>query len=411
LSYNVAFLKKTSSDTANISFYISSSSPNKANEIGYENGKGIKIGEVTFSDGNTSKIYDSLQTIEFELLNSTYGTLVIYGKNFTSAVIGNISIAPTDISGFSQDVYSVKIPFDVSKADDIFEIKSELYDKDGNFAFDELNTVQYFDKFGVTVPFIIDKVSDLTVDNLNVNYKLTVTGPSDLYGNVYAHGNLTASAISASSITSSLYGTASYALSSSRAVSSSYAVSSSQAITASYLNYTGGNTGTASYAITASYSLNSGLSSQWTNISGGGIYYNSGNVGIGTTNPKNKLEVVGNISCSIITASLINLQNSVLFDYSASNANNITTIIKNETGSYNSAFFDYIILSASNLRAGTVFSCFSSSNISYTEYSTTDIGDTSQVTMSVSLSDKFINLVSDTPSGQTWQIKAFGRYL
>lgn len=427
LSYNLAFLEKSLGDTANISFYISSSSPNIANEIGYENGKGIKIGEVAFSGGNTSKIYDSLQTVEFKLLNSTYGTLVIYGKNFTSAVVGNISITPTDISGFSQDVYSIKVPFDVVKANDIFEIKSELYDKDGNFAFDELDTVQYFDFNGVTVPFIIDKVSDLTVDNLHVNYKLTVTGPSDLYGNVYARGNLTASAISASSITSSLYGTASYALSSSRAVSSSYAVSSSQAITASYslttagsvinaitasyLNYTGGNTGTASYAITASYSLNSGLSSQWTNISGGGIYYNSGNVGIGTTNPKNKLEVVGNISCSIITASLINLQNSVLFDYSASNANNITTIIKNETGSYNAAFFDYIILSASNLRAGTVFSCFSSSNISYTEYSTTDIGDTSQVTMSVSLSDKFINLVSDTPSGQTWQIKAFGRYL
>jgi len=52
---------------------------------------------------------------------------------------------------------------------------------------------------------------------------------------------------------------------------------------------TGSLLGTSSFALTASYALNAG-DSVWTG-SGGNIYYNGGNVGIGTTTPTRKLQV------------------------------------------------------------------------------------------------------------------------
>jgi hypothetical protein len=102
------------------------------------------------------------------------------------------------------------------------------------------------------------------------------------------------------------------------------------------------------------------------------------------------------------------LKNSVLFDYSSSNN---FIILQNPINSYNSAFFDYTAISSSNLRAGTIFCCFSGSNITYAEYSTTDIGNTYPVTMSADLSTGYIRLLSNYPAGQLWNVKAFGRYL
>ena len=61
--------------------------------------------------------------------------------------------------------------------------------------------------------------------------------------------------------------------------------------------YTSATIDTASYVATSSYPFT---------IYGSNIGYIGGNVGIGTTTPSQKLEVAGNISCSVITASINN---------------------------------------------------------------------------------------------------------
>ena len=170
-------------------------------------------------------------------------------------------------------------------------------------------------------------------------------------------------------------------------------------------------------------------------------FMGSGNVGIGSTSPVNKLDVVGNISCSVITASLFfgtasvsnalnsansyqvtNLTtsgdiiygNAVLLDYSSSvlaTSQSNYVVLKNLTGSYNGAFFDYFASSASNFRAGTVIAGWSGSNITYTEYATTDVGGTNQLTMSAAISASYIQLLGNAASSLNWNIKSSGRYL
>jgi len=159
-------------------------------------------------------------------------------------------------------------------------------------------------------------------------------------------------------------------------------------------------------------------------------FMGSGNVGIGSTSPVNKLDVVGNISCSAITASnftggtftptniissgTIIYKNAVLLDYSSSalaTSQSNYVVLQNLTGSYNSAFFDYFASSASNFRAGTVIAGWSGNNITYTEYATTDVGTTNQLTMSAAISASYIQLLGNAASSLNWNIKSSGRYI
>ena len=61
------------------------------------------------------------------------------------------------------------------------------------------------------------------------------------------------------------------------------------------------------------------------------------------------------------------------------------TIYSLQTSSYDGAFFDYTLISASNARAGQIMSIWSGSQIRYTETTTTDIGSTSEFIFSVAL--------------------------
>ena len=76
------------------------------------------------------------------------------------------------------------------------------------------------------------------------------------------------------------------------------------------------------------------------------------------------------------------------------------------TSSYDGAWFEYTAISASNLRAGSVMSIWEAgtSNINFTETTTTDIGDTSGVTISAVITDSQAALqVNTTTPG--WKLK------
>lgn len=109
-----------------------------------------------------------------------------------------------------------------------------------------------------------------------------------------------------------------------------------------------------------------------------------------------------------------NFKNSVLIDFDnvttlAGGGQSVISII--ETGSYNAAFFDYVAISQSNIRSGTVIGSFLNNTSSYTEYTTNDIGNTSNITMSIDLIYNKVRLLASTPISQSWTIKAYARYL
>ena len=126
---------------------------------------------------------------------------------------------------------------------------------------------------------------------------------------------------------------------------------------------------------------------------------NSGNVGIGTTSPSEKLEVDGNV---LITAALLSNQENTEVDTGAE------TVASVLIATYTAAFFDFVIKEGTNLRAGTVFACHDGTNVVYTETSTNDLGDTSDVTLSVDISGTNMRLLA-TVTSDDWSVKSLIR--
>ena len=110
------------------------------------------------------------------------------------------------------------------------------------------------------------------------------------------------------------------------------------------------------------------------------------------------------------TSGALTINGTLLKSTSSVSVNNTTANILTTTlANFDAVFFDYVIKNGSNLRAGTVYAVHDGSNVEFTETSTQDLGDTSDVTLSV---DILINLrfrATTTSSG--WTIKAFARGL
>ena len=125
----------------------------------------------------------------------------------------------------------------------------------------------------------------------------------------------------------------------------------------------------------------------------------AGDVGIGITAPSEKLEVDGNV---LITSALLSNQENTNVDTGAE------TVASVLIATYTAAFFDFVIKNGTNLRAGTVFACHDGTNVVYTETSTNDLGDTSDVTLSVDISGTDMRLRA-TVTSDDWIIKSLIR--
>jgi len=191
---------------------------------------------------------------------------------------------------------------------------------------------------------------------------VTITTPSNGQPLVYNGGTwINSSSITASlSGTASLANTASYALTASwanNAITASYALvstSASYASSSTSASYASSST-SASYALTASYALSSAGGG------GGGTLYQVGPTSIGNT------EIVSYV-----------------------------------TGSNRSAFSNYVIYSGSNSRAGQFMTVWNGITTQYTDVSTLDIGDTSTIVFTSSISTNVLKITANTPI--SWSI-------
>jgi len=124
-------------------------------------------------------------------------------------------------------------------------------------------------------------------------------------------------------------------------------------------------------------------------------------IGIGTPLPSASLHVSG-------TAML----NNALFvnETSSSLASGSRTVASNATSSYDSGFYKYMIKSESHARSGQLIVVWNGSSIQYTDYSTLDIGITSNIEFTASLSGANVNITTVFPT-DGWTIKTLSTFL
>jgi len=223
--------------------------------------------------------------------------------------------------------------------------------------------------------------------------KLITSGSNGSLNSLSIATSLTSSIISASSgITGSLFGTSSWAI---------------NALTASFVNTASTNAFVQngnSFGTTALLGTNDNQNLQLeTSGSVRMTISSSGNVGIGTATPSASLHVQGNFQIS--TGSLYTYGQNTDID-----SGSFRTVITVSTSSYRAAFFDYVLTSGSNARAGTVFSVWQGTSVEYADTSTNDIGNTTGVNLLVSMSGANIGLFASS-SNDNWSMKALARMI
>jgi len=92
---------------------------------------------------------------------------------------------------------------------------------------------------------------------------------------------------------------------------------------------------------------------------------------------------------------------------SATATTSVASVLK---ANYSAVFFDFLIKNGTNVRAGTVTAAYDGTDVEFTETSTVDLGNTSDVTLSVVVGNSTIFLQAVTTSS-TWTIKSLIRAL
>jgi hypothetical protein len=105
----------------------------------------------------------------------------------------------------------------------------------------------------------------------------------------------------------------------------------------------------------------------------------------------------------------INIDSALLSNQENTDVDTGTETVANVAiATYTAAFFDFVIKKTTNVRSGTVYACHDGTNVEFTETSTQDLGDTSDVTLSVDISGGNMRLRATTTSDD-WSIKSLIR--
>ena len=154
-SADLEITPSASNSDASLVFYLTGSyntGSNSANEPLYVNGKGIKLAEYKVNAGTGLKrfsVANDSSIISF--VNDYIGTLTIVPINISKINISNLSLTPNYSFGFSPDTFTARIPFPVSVANELYELKFELFDINQNSIYSNLRTVGNFDIYGETL--------------------------------------------------------------------------------------------------------------------------------------------------------------------------------------------------------------------------------------------------------------------
>lgn len=146
-------IKDPNQTNAGFSLYITGSYPTLAQEKNFTKQYGVNIATITASANMSSVNIDNLFNF-FTPQNDLFGTLVIVPQ-FCQMYLENVSIRVYGDDGFSPDSFTTRIPWNISVANESFQIKAELFDINNNLVYSDLNTFQSFDPSGSTlIPFI-----------------------------------------------------------------------------------------------------------------------------------------------------------------------------------------------------------------------------------------------------------------
>ena len=121
--------------------------------------------------------------------------------------------------------------------------------------------------------------------------------------------------------------------------------------------------------------------------------YNSASNSVFEVN--NDAEIIYGASSSILATQLTTIPVTASYQ----------TIYNIETGSFTGAFVNYTVVSSSNARAGQLMSVWNGGTASYTETTTTDIGDTSQIAFDVIMTGSVAQLSVSSSLTTGWQVK------
>ena len=83
-------------------------------------------------------------------------------------------------------------------------------------------------------------------------------------------------------------------------------------------------------------------------------------------------------------------------------------VVAQVSTTYTAAFFDFVVKKTTNVRSGTVYACHDGTSVVFTETSTNDLGDTSDVTLSVDISGGNMRLLA-TVTSDDWSVKSLIR--